>query len=98
MQHQSEDRAVSQVIADRCEKLLDFNLANISRQAVTLVDVMSLGDNWISHPLFTNICQVVIEHAQGNQSPSDCSLCASEILLPFDKLIHIVHCDGFRGL
>jgi hypothetical protein len=53
MQHQCEDRAVSQVIADRCEKLLDFTLADISRQAVTLVDIMSLGDNWISDPLFT---------------------------------------------
>jgi len=50
MQHQCEDRAVSQVIADRCEKLLDFTLANISRQAVTLIDIMTVGNNWISDP------------------------------------------------
>jgi hypothetical protein len=36
--------------------------------------------------------------AQDSGSPSDCRLCMSEILLPSDELIHIVHCDGLRGL
>jgi hypothetical protein len=48
--------------------------------------------------LFTNVCQVVIEHPQGNQSPSDGGLSTSEILLPSDELIHFVYCDGFRDL
>src|SRR3972149_2200462 len=62
-----------------------FTLANISRQTVTLINIMSLGDNWIINPLLTSICQVVIEHPQGNQSSSDGSLSTSEILLPSDE-------------
>jgi hypothetical protein len=98
MQYQGEDRAISQVITDRCEELLEVNLANISGQTVALVDIMSLGDDWVSNARFTNVCQVVIEHAQGNQSPPDRSLGAPKTLLPSDELIHIVHRDGLRGL
>jgi hypothetical protein len=98
MQHQCEHRAISQVIADRCEELFDFFLMSISGKVVTLINVMSVGDDWISDPLITNICHVVKEHAQGDQPPPDCSLCASEIRLPSNELIHIVHCDGLRSL
>lgn len=56
MQYQSEDRTVSQVIADCGEKPLDITLADISWQAVILINIMPLGDNWIINFLFTNAC------------------------------------------
>lgn len=45
------------MIADRCEKHLDSTLADISRQPVTLINIMSLGDNWISQTVLSKIEQ-----------------------------------------
>jgi hypothetical protein len=45
MQHQCEDRAISQVIANRCEEFFDFFLTNVSGQLVALFDI-SLDYIW----------------------------------------------------
>ena len=90
MQHQCEDRAVSQMIADCLKELFDIFLMDIPGEAVTLIDVMSVRDDWIGDFIFADIRQVVKEHPQSNQSSSNRGRRPSQPLLPLDECINIM--------
>jgi hypothetical protein len=49
MQHQGENCAISQMIPDGQKELFDVFLMDISGEAVTLIDVMSVRNDWIGN-------------------------------------------------
>jgi hypothetical protein len=72
MEHQREDRAISEMTSNGQKELFDIFLMDVSGEAVTLVNVMPVGDDWVGDFIFTDICDVVKERA--GQS-AFCRLC-----------------------
>lgn len=80
------------MVADCLKELFDIFLMDIPGKAVTLIDVMAVGDDGIGDFIFANICQVVKERPQGNQSSSYCGRCPPQSLLPFDEFVEWHEC------
>jgi hypothetical protein len=85
------------MITDGPEKLCYHVVRDITRQTTLVSKVVAPRDDRIRDLLFANVGQVIVKHPDRYEAPLNRGGCSSQLALPVNELIDVVHRDrGWR--
>lgn len=93
VQHEREDRAITHMVADGGEQLLQYLVGEVPRQRLSVRHVVPSRLNRIRQVTIQGIREVIEKHAELDHAAADGAGLPAQPALPIDELIDVMNGD-----